>query len=404
MSNRAFVRFLSVSACFRASDQLAIAAVPILGAATFGLPADQIGLMVAAQGSAWLFLSLPFGLAVDRASPFRSLARAMLLSLIGFVVMIAGFVAGEVALFTFGAFLTAAAAVFAFLAEGASLQRLLPPAELPKGNARQQIVQSMAMIIGPLLMGWLAGRGEALAGLAIALVLAFTGLILASGFRSPPESASSGRNAMAELKEGFAFVRGQPLLLGILGCSLFWNLGFMALLAIFASYGLRVLGMTPGEVGVAQGAMGLASLAAALTAAPLLARFEPRLVLLFGPATSALAAALLWLSPATWGGWTAIAAFFLLGYGPILWFICQNAIRQLVAPKGMLGRVGAVIQLAMYGVRSIGALAGGIIAERYGFPAALAAITLCFVASTLVVPLSALGRLARLPDSAGLPA
>jgi predicted MFS family arabinose efflux permease len=404
MTDRAFFRFLGVSACFRASDQLAIAAVPLLGAATFGLPADKIGWMVAAQGSAWLFLSLPFGLAVDRAPPFRSLGRALLLSVAGFAVMIAGYLLGQVALFTFGAFLTAAAAVFGFLAEGASLQRLLPPAELPKGNARQQIVQSLAMLIGPLLMGWLAGRGEAMAGLVVALALAFTGFAIASGLRSPPEAGRPRRDAMAELKEGVAFVRGEPLLLGILACALFWNLAFMALIAIFASYGLRVLGMSAGEVGLAQGAMGLASLAAALTAAPLFARFQPRTVLLFGPATSTLAAALLWLSPVSHGGMASFAAFFLLGYGPILWFICQNAIRQLVAPRGMLGRIGAVIQLAMYGVRAIGAVGGGWVAARYGFPAALLAITLCFAASTLVVPLSALGRLSRLPDSAGSPA
>ena len=64
---------------------------------------------------------------------------------------------------------------------------------------------------------------------------------------------------------------------------------------------------------------------------------------------------------------------------------------------GLLGRVGSVIQVAIYGVRSVGALLGGIVAARLGFGAAMALIVGLFAASLLAVLLSSLARLRTLP-------
>jgi hypothetical protein len=61
------------------------------------------------------------------------------------------------------------------------------------------------------------------------------------------------------------------------------------------------------------------------------------------------------------------------------------------------GRVGSVIQLVNYGVRSIGALVGGLTAAHLGFEAALALVIILFAASTLSVLMSSLGRLRMMP-------
>ncbi len=170
-------------------------------------------------------------------------------------------------------------------------------------------------------------------------------------------------------------------------------------MALFVPYALGPLALGAAEAGSAQALMGVGSLAAALTAGAALARMEPRAVLVFGPASSLAAALLLAFSPP--GGFAGPAlVFLLLGYGPILWFVCQNSIRQLVTPPGMLGRVGSVIQVAIYGVRSLGALAGGLVAARLGFDAALALIVALFAASVASVLLSALIGLKELPGAA----
>jgi predicted MFS family arabinose efflux permease len=264
-----------------------------------------------------------------------------------------------------------------------------------------QIVQSCAMLIGPSLMGFLIARGYPLTGLMTGLGLALAGLMLTAGFPKQEPPPRRDRAVLAEMKEGFAFVRGQPLLRGIVACALFWNSAFLALAAVFVPYALRKLAMDTGSVGLAQSAMGFGSLLAAFTAAWAMQRFPPRFLLFFGPASSTLAAAILYFAPDLGGFVSSVAVYFLLGFGPILWLVCQNTIRQLVTPKGLLGRVGAVIQLAIYGVRSIGALAGGWVAARYGLEAAIVMIIVLFALSTLTIPLSALGRLAAMPRSAG---
>jgi hypothetical protein len=93
--------------------------------------------------------------------------------------------------------------------------------------------------------------------------------------------------------------------------------------------------------------------------------------------------------------------YLLLGFGPILWFVCQNTIRQLVTPRGMLGRVGAVIQLAIYGVRSLGALFVGWVASGYDLETAVLLVITLFALSTLTIPLSELGKLSAMPHSEG---
>jgi predicted MFS family arabinose efflux permease len=395
-----FRRLLAASACMRIADQLMVAGVPLVAASVFRLPEDQIGAMVAAQGSAWLFMSLPAGVMIDRIAPLLGLKRALALSSLGFVVALAGQTIGSPILFTFGAFLTAAAVVIGFLAEGASLQRLVEPQGLGRANSMIQIIQSIAMLTGPALMGFLMARGYPLAGLGIALMLACLGCVIALGFPAQEPPAPRERMLFQEVQEGFAFVTAQPLLRGIVACALFWNTAFLALAAVFVPYALRRLEMDAAAIGLAQSAMGLGSLLAAFTAAKAMSDLPPRFLLFFGPASSTLAAGIL-MVPVAGGFASSVVVYFLLGFGPILWFVCQNTIRQLVTPKGLLGRVGAVIQLAIYGVRSIGAMAGGMVAARYGLDAALLMITVLFGLSTLTIPMSALGRLDAMPRSAG---
>jgi len=57
-----------------------------------------------------------------------------------------------------------------------------------------------------------------------------------------------------------------------------------------------------------------------------------------------------------------------------------------------MGRVNATVQTAIYGVRPLGALAGGIVGPR-PLQAALVLIAVAFVLSTLVIVLSPLARL-----------
>jgi predicted MFS family arabinose efflux permease len=338
---------------------------------------------------------------VDRIAPLDALKAAMAMAVAGVLLAMAGLAAENLALFAAGAFVSASAAVVGFLAESASVQGLVTASQLPRANARLQLVQSSAALAGPALMGLAVLQGWTLQGYLLAALIAAFGLAMALGFGNQPARTPRARQPMAEIAEGFDVVRHQPLLVGIVACALFWNMAFFALIAVFVPFALGPLGLNAAEAGIAQSAMGIGSLAAALLATMAMARLSPRLILVFGPASSMMASVILALSPPLAGTGLRlagpVAVFLLLGFGPILWFVCQNSIRQLVTPPGLLGRVGSVIQVAIYGVRSIGALLGGIVAARLGFGAAMALIVGLFAASLLAVLLSSLARLQTLP-------
>ena len=91
-------------------------------------------------------------------------------------------------------------------------------------------------------------------------------------------------------------------------------------------------------------------------------------------------------------------AFFLLGFGPSMWLTTQNSVRQLVTPAAMLGRVNAVIQTAIYGVRPLGALLGGAVAGAGSPRTALALVTLAYGGSFAAALFSRLRTVRRYDD------
>jgi hypothetical protein len=119
--------------------------------------------------------------------------------------------------------------------------------------------------------------------------------------------------------------------------------------------------------------------------------------LLFGPGVSVIAGMLLWLSIRMPGSALPAVAHFLVGFGPMLWLICQTTVRQLVTPPDLLGRVNATIQVAIYGVRPLGALLGGWLGATFGYEAAVLAIAGGFTLSFAVVLFTPLLRLRTMP-------
>jgi hypothetical protein len=82
------------------------------------------------------------------------------------------------------------------------------------------------------------------------------------------------------------------------------------------------------------------------------------------------------------------------------WLVLQTSVRQIVTPTHLLGRVGAVITTAIYGVRPLGALAAGGVASLSGLDAAMALAAALFIVSLAVIAVSPAARLQRMPAAA----
>ncbi|WP_162915217.1 MFS transporter, partial [Desertibaculum subflavum] len=235
-------------------------------------------------------------------------------------------------------------------------------------------------------------------GYALAALAAMAGAIAALRLpRGAPVAAAARPPLATALAEGARFVLDQPLLRAIGLCAVFWNFAFFALIAVFVPYGLDVVGLDARGIGLAQSAAGIGGIAGSLAAAAVLRRLAPRVVLLAGPGLSVVAAGLILSAAPLHSVAAAAAGFALIGFGPMLWLICQQSLRQLVTPRPLLGRVNATIQLAIYGVRPLGALTGGAVAVGFGPTAAIWLVGALFLASFLVPVFSALGRLTAMP-------
>lgn len=390
---------LFASACgAHAADQLALAALPLTASLVLGAGAGTVGILVAAQAAAWLVVSLPAGLLIDRVSRKRALVGCQMLAAVALFVAALAASAGFAPLLGLGAFVAATGIVVFVLTATSLMPALVEAKDLPAANARIELARAVVTLAAPVAVGWLATRGSPVAGYGLAGLAAVFSALMGLRLQVPAAPAAPRLPFRTALADGMRYVVEQPLLRNIGLCAIFWNSAFFALLAVFVPYALEVVRLTPAEIGLAQGALGAGSILGALSAAAVLRRFAPRIVLVAGPALSVLAIGFLLAAPSGHGLMLAAAGFALIGFGPMQWSICQQSLRQLVTPRELLGRVNATIQIAIYGIRPLGALAGGAVAAGFGPAAALWLVAGLFLASVLVPLLSSLGRLAAMPE------
>ncbi|HEV7456191.1 MAG TPA: MFS transporter [Roseococcus sp.] len=375
------------------ADQAALAALPLLATLHLGGGPGMTGALVAAQGAAWLLVSLPAGAWLDRAGRVRALRLALWAAALGF--LLAWALRHHPATLGLAAFLGSGAVVVGILAVAALLPGYVAPARRPRANAAIELARGVATLVAAPLAGLCAQAGWP--GLALPLAAAFAlGGALALG-RLPAEPAPAPRAPLRHaILEGARFTWREAHLRGLAFCAIAWNFAFFALLAVLVPLALGPLGLTPAETGLALGFYGAGLMMGAVAAPHVLRLLAPGHVLALGPGLTLLAVLLLWagLLPA----FPRLAlSQWLVGFGPMLWQVTQTTLRQAVTPSALLGRVGAVMQVAVFGVRPLGALAGGALAASGGAEAGLLLALLGFGLSVLLVLRAPLRGLAAFP-------
>lgn len=400
-----FPRLLALNAAAHLGDQLAIAALPLAAVLVLGAGPGAVGILVGMQGLAWLLVSLPAGVLVDRVPKRVLIALSQMVAAVAFAAATAAVFAAENLALGLATFVGASGAVILVLCVLALVPELVAPAALTAANARIELARAAATLIAPVAAGLLAERASPAFAFAAAALACATAAILANGLKTATARPAALRPPLIDaIREGARFAIRQELLRGIALCAIAWNFAFFALMAVAVPFALERIGLDAARTGFAQSGYGLGLVLGAASAGRVLAHFEPRVVLVAGPALSALAPLLLAFAANGGGLPAAFLAFLLVGFGPMLWLVCQTSIRQLVTPPELIGRVAATIQVAIYGVRPLGAFAGGAVAALYGLDAAMILVLAAFSLS-LAVPLSsALGRLRAMPAGPSAPA
>ncbi|CAD6554717.1 Enterobactin exporter EntS [Paraburkholderia hiiakae] len=251
----------------------------------------------------------------------------------------------------------------------ALLPLLVPPDRLPRAVAASSTAWQMAVVLGPVVGGVCYAMGSSVAYLvcAFAFFAATAGAMTLCSQRSRRERLSlQGR--IARVKEGFAFVRSEPVVLGALSLDLFAVLlgGATALLPVYAQ---DILKMGPQGLGALRSApaVGACLVGLVLTRFPPERNVGPKLfaaVIVFGVATLVFA-----FSRSAWVSWLALA---VVGASDMVSVNIRTSLIQLATPDVMRGRVSAVNALFIGASSELGAFESGVTAALLGTVPAVA--------------------------------
>ena len=229
----------------QSAEQMSLAAAPILAVLTLGAGAAETGILTAAQSLPFLLLSLPAGVLADRMRRKQLMVMAELLraaALLTLPVLLWLGVLSLPMLALIGA-LTATGTVVFSVAAPALVPTLVPRELLAAANTRLELARSLAFAVGPSAAGVLVVAIGGGAAFVIAALLSLAAVWLIAAIREDVRAPGASRHVVAELIEGMAFVRTQPLLMTIMATAAVWSVSYFVLQSIYVLYAVQRLGL-----------------------------------------------------------------------------------------------------------------------------------------------------------------
>ena len=365
-------------------NAMALVGVPLVAVTVLHASTFTVGVLAAAAWLPWLVIGLPAGAWVDRWPARRVMIVCDVISALLYASVPIAAWAGVLTTWLVVAVQLAggAASVLFMTAYQVYLPSLVTSGELIEGNTKMQGSASAAAFAGPSLAGLMAqwlGAVTALLGNAVSFVVSAI-CLLGTRARRPGPAVADRRAAVAgprpttlrrEIADGLRLVLRDPYLRQL---SLFWSAanlaltGYAALLVVFL---VRVIGLTPGSVGLLTAIPGIGGILGALLTGRITARYGTARGLLL---STLCAVPFGLLIPLTGPG--PRLAFYVVGSlvawtGIAVGNIVIAAFRQSYSPPGMCGRVTATMRFLIFGTSPIGALLGGSLATWLGVRPAL---------------------------------
>jgi predicted MFS family arabinose efflux permease len=384
-------------------DQVSLLAIPLLAALELNAGAAQMGFLTAAALAPNLIFSIHLGAWVDRRPRRRQLligadvGRALLLLTIPLAwalgvlsltqLYVVAFAAGSLGVL----FSVAYDIVFVALLE------------------RRHYIEGSSLIHGSRAASVVAGNG--VGGLLVAALtapvallldaLSYLGSALFIRRAGAVEAAPAREGESASLAAGGRFIRRTPLIRASLLASATLNLfntGFYALLILYAT---QNLGMGAGAIGLALAIGGIGSLVGACVVRRLSCRIGLGRALVFGFVLTPAPLLLVPLAAGTQISFLLVSvAEFFNGMGVMVLDVGLGSLYAALVPDQMRARVSGAFLLVNYGVRPIGALAGGLLAAVIGLQTTMWITAIGALAGVLWLLPSPMPRLRELPQVA----
>ncbi|MEV6168754.1 MFS transporter [Streptomyces sp. NPDC051954] len=377
--DRRFVRYWTGSAVSQFGDRISELALPLIAVGVLDASAGQVAWLTALVWTPNL-LAVVLGAWVDRRRRKRRLMVAADLIRAGVLLTVpVAWLTGGLTLAQLYAvaLLTGFAGVLFNCAWPPFFAHLVPRSSYVDAHSKLSAARSASFVAGPAVGGGLVQALSApVAVVADALSFLASAVLLAPvAVDEPAPSAEREKPSLwREAREGLAFVVRHPVLRASLGCvttlNFFTFISSTGLVVLFAD---RVLELSPGAIGLTLGIGATGSLLGALIAPRLSRRIgvgrgiAVGAVLFPAPfAVAALADGPAWARAGILGG-----AHFLAGFGVMLFDINHNSLQAAVIPDDLRSRVAGAYGTVNYGVRPLGAVVGGVLAETVGLRATL---------------------------------
>ncbi|MGW4525220.1 MFS transporter [Amycolatopsis sp. NPDC004378] len=387
----AFWRLWTAAGLSSLADGVLKVALPLIAVGYTRSPALIAGLAFAFS-LPWLLFALPAGAVVDRLDRRRAMLAANLVrgGLLAAVTLLTGFGGGSIwALYVVAVGVGCAETIYDTAAQSI-VPQVVGREQLARANGRMFAAEQTANeFAGPPLAGVLAAVGTPVALWAVAVAAL---LLVRGSYRVPREKPTTLRTDIAE---GLRFLLHHRVLRTFSVMTGTFNFATGATFAVLVLYAVG-----PGSaMGLSEPAFGLlmaTSAAGGLTGSLVAEAVERRLgrvraLWVSWPVGGAGVGAL----AVTANPYVAGAAFFVSGAAILVSNVVMVSLRQQLTPDRLLGRLNSSHRLVAWGTKSLGALAGGAIAQAFGLRAVfavMAVLAFAVVAGLRVVTEEALDQ------------
>jgi predicted MFS family arabinose efflux permease len=261
------------------------------------------------------------------------------------------------------AFVEGSLFVFFRLCETSAVRMVVRPEHYSAALSQNEARIRAAGFIGTPIGGFLFDIGRAVPFLADAFsyLISLVTLVL---IRAPLQETRSveRRHMLVEIREGFAWLWGQPyMLITNLVASVSNALFQIIVLVVIVAEQHR--GANGTLIGLTLAGLGLGGLAGSLTGGWLARRLRPNTIVLI---TVWLWAALTPLVGLIGNTVLLMAVLGALSCMGAVWNIAGNTIYFRLVPDRLIGRVSSVASMTAFGALPLGALAAGLLVQAFG--------------------------------------
>jgi len=399
--NRPFGAFWLGQSVSLFGDQVTMIALPLVAVLVLHAGAAQMGYLTAAGLIPNLLFALHAGAWVDRHGRRRrvmiaaDLGRAALLASIPLAYVLGLLSLPQLFVVAFG---VGTLSVLFSVSYSTLFVSLVPKARYVEATSLLNGSRAFSFVAGPSVGGLLVQALAAPFALAVdAVSFLVSALFLSRISPQEPAKADEGRGLVTS---GARYIRRSPIIRAALAATAtinFFSFIFMALFMLFAT---QTLGVRPGTLGLVLGAGAVGGLVGAALTGRIGGRFGigrafligcivfPAPLILVPLATGSRALVLLMLFAAEFGS----------GFGVMLLDISIGAIFAAVIPDALRARVSGAYLMVNFGVRPLGALAGGALGTWIGLRPSLLIAAVGGVFGFLWLLPSPLPRMRELPE------